>query len=633
MKQISLWALPIILVLLLSACAATPSGGPAMTGGGEAPVTAEKEPGDGVSGAEATAEAPAEPETAAGGASEEKEAAKAAETRDSEVSDFTSDVLGFVSEKSLAPEPGTTAPKAASGRSTPVSSGLKAGFADDNRQFNYFLSFLKEYGPQVEHLPLDVSERIVLRVEDADGKSLPNAALAISAGGKVICSGTSYADGGFLFFPSQYGSETGYQVTATHNQVTRSIYVDRDGPREQTLMFPSSRAAASSVPLDLLFIMDTTGSMGEEIQRLKATIEIINLNLSSLAVRPQVRYGLVLYKDRGDEYVTRVVPLTADLAGFQVELNKVEADGGGDTPEDLQSALEEAMALDWNRKGIRLSFVITDAPPHLDYPRSYTYLQAAEAARAQGIRLYTVGTGGLDLMGEFILRQLSQQTGARYIFLTYGETGESEGAQPGSVSHHTGANFQTDKLEAIIIRFAREELSYLTNQPLKEAEEYFQAQRLEEEGKEETLNTLFSMAVSQLIDYSSFRIPPATPASVLPINPTQKDLALTAEYFSEQLILTCGVDETIRAAFRMVERANLQEILEEMELQLSGLAEGAEAAEVGKILGADLLITGALYEKQSGYDLFLKLLRVETGEVLSVTKAVLDRGLGLEADQ
>ncbi len=633
MKQISLWALPIILVLLLSACAATPSVGPAMTGGGEAPVTAEKEPGDGVSGAEATAEAPAEPETAAGGASEEKEAAKAAETRDSEVSDFTSDVLGFVSEKSLAPEPGTTAPKAASGRSTPVSSGLKAGFADDNRQFNYFLSFLKEYGPQVEHLPLDVSERIVLRVEDADGKSLPNAALAISAGGKVICSGTSYADGGFLFFPSQYGSETGYQVTATHNQVTRSIYVDRDGPREQTLMFPSSRAAASSVPLDLLFIMDTTGSMGEEIQRLKATIEIINLNLSSLAVRPQVRYGLVLYKDRGDEYVTRVVPLTADLAGFQVELNKVEADGGGDTPEDLQSALEEAMALDWNRKGIRLSFVITDAPPHLDYPRSYTYLQAAEAARAQGIRLYTVGTGGLDLMGEFILRQLSQQTGARYIFLTYGETGESEGAQPGSVSHHTGANFQTDKLEAIIIRFAREELSYLTNQPLKEAEEYFQAQRLEEEGKEETLNTLFSMAVSQLIDYSSFRIPPATPASVLTINPTQKDLALTAEYFSEQLILTCGVDETIRAAFRMVERANLQEILEEMELQLSGLAEGAEAAEVGKILGADLLITGALYEKQSGYDLFLKLLRVETGEVLSVTKAVLDRGLGLEADQ
>jgi Mg-chelatase subunit ChlD len=643
MKKISLWALLGIMVLLLSACAATPSVGPAATGGGEGPVKAEKGSGDESPEPEATAEAPAEaasatespaePKTADSRVPDGEVAEKAAKTRDSEVSDAMSEALGFVSEETETVPSGTAAPRATPGRSAPASSGLKAGFADDNRQFNYFLSFLKEYGPRVEHLPLDVSERIVLRVEDADGKSLPNAALSISAGGKVLCSGTSYADGGFLFFPSQYGSETGYQVTATYNQVTRSIRVDRQGPREQILRFPSPRAAVSSVPLDLLFIMDTTGSMGEEIQRLKATIEIINLNLSSLAVRPQVRYGLVLYKDRGDEYVTRVVPLTADLAGFQAELNKVEADGGGDTPEDLQSALEEAMALDWNRKGIRLSFVITDAPPHLDYPGSYTYLQAAEAARAQGIRLYTVGTGGLDLMGEFILRQLSQQTGARYIFLTYGETGESEGAQPGSVSHHTGANFQTDKLEAIIIRFAREELSFLTNQPLEEAEEYFQAQRLKEEGKEETLNTLFSMAVSQLIDYSSFRIPPATPASVLPIDPTQNDLALTAEYFSEQLILTCGVDETIRAAFRMVERANLQEILEEMELQLSGLAEGADAAEVGKILGADLLITGTLYEKQSGYELFLKLLRVETGEVLSVTKAVLDRGLGLEAEQ
>jgi Mg-chelatase subunit ChlD len=628
MKQTMHWVLLGALVLLFSACAAAPPALPELSGG-------EGTPESGEAPAEADAEAPRAdvpaPEKTEAESRPAEKSAEAAETRDSDIAD-SGEVLGFIAEAVEEPGPAAAAPRSAAARSTPGSSGLKAGFADDNRQFNYYINFLSEYGPRVEHLDLDISERIVLRVEDADGRSLPNAALAISAGGKLLCEGTSYADGGFLFFPSQYGEETRYRVTATHNQVTRSLWVDRQGPRQETLRFPAPRAIAGSVPLDLLFILDTTGSMGEEIQRLKATIEIINLNLSSLAVRPQVRYGLVLYKDRGDEYVTRVVPLTADLAGFQAELNEVEADGGGDTPEDLQSALEEAMALDWNEQGIRLSFVITDAPPHLNYGQDYTYLRAVEEARARGIRIYTVGTGGLDLMGEFILRQLSQQTGARYIFLTYGETAESEGGQPGSVSHHTGANYQTDKLEAIIIRFAKEELSFLTDEPLETGEEYFQAQKLEEERKEETLSNLFSMAVAQLIDYSSFGIAPATPASVLPISPAGSGLALTAEYFSEQLILTCGAEESIKKVLRMVERADLQKILEEMELQLSGLAEGAGAAEVGRILGADLLLAGTLYEKKSGYELFLKLLRVETGEILSVTKAVLDRGLGLEAD-
>jgi Mg-chelatase subunit ChlD len=654
MKGSFVWVLAGLLALLLAACAAL---GPAATEAeGEAPEAVVESPAEPAEPAAPVAEKEAPEDSDASEASEVKSAAseaeppaEAAKTRDSAAEsalgvlgelDFVADITEPI-EVAEAFEglgipggaaPPAAAPRSAAPRAAPASSGLKAGFADDNRQFNYYLGFLTEFGPQVEHLPLDVSERILLRVKDSGGKPLSNAALEISAGGRLLCKGTSYADGGFLFFPSLYGAETRYQVKATVDQVTRTLWVDRNGPREQTLAFPSSRAAADSVPLDLLFILDTTGSMGEEIERLKATIEIINLNLSALAARPRLRYGLVLYKDRGDEYVTRVVPLTADLDAFQAALNEVEADGGGDTPEDLQSALREAMALEWNTRGVRLSFVITDAPPHLDYPQEYTYLRAAEEARTRGIRLYTVGTGGLELTGEFILRQLSQQTGAKYIFLTYGETGESEGGRPGSVSHHTGANFQTDKLEAIIIRFAKEELAYLTDQPLEEAEDYFQAQKLEEERKEETLGTLFSMAVSQLIDYSSFRIPPATPASVLPISPARSELSLTAEYFSEQLILTCGADQAIRSAFRMVERADLQKLLEEMELQLSGLSEDADAARVGRLLGADLLIAGSLYEKQKGYELFLKLLRVETGEILSVTKALLDRGLGLDAD-
>ena len=85
--------------------------------------------------------------------------------------------------------------------------------------------------------------------------------------------------------------------------------------------------------------------MGEEIARLRQTIELINLNLTSLTSRPHVRFGMVLYRDRGDKYVTETTPLTDNLDEFRKKLNTVTADGGGDGPEDLQSALKEAVRI------------------------------------------------------------------------------------------------------------------------------------------------------------------------------------------------------------------------------------------------------------------------------------------------
>ena len=515
---------------------------------------------------------------------------------------------------------------------TPQASGLKAGFADDNKQFNYFVKFVSEYGPTVNHIPLPIEERIIVNVRDSEGKSIPNAEVRVlAAQGQILSRGLTYADGSFLVFPAAYGAEQSYSVEIVYNQQRQRISLDRYGRREIDVVFNSPRARLSRVPLDLLFVLDTTGSMGEEIQRLKTTIELINLNLSSLSTSPRVRFGMVLYKDRGDEYVTRVVPFTEDLQAFQSSLDQVEASGGGDTPEDLQAALQEAMKMSWNRGGVRLAFVVTDAPPHLDYGQGYNYARAAEEAKEKGIKFFSVGTGGLDLLGEVVLRQIAQYTSAKYIFLTYGETGESEGGAPGSVSHHTGANYQTDKLEAIIIRFAKEELSHISDQPLEAEEEYFSADKIGGEQREETLNKLFSMAISQLIDYSSVRIGRGTAAAVLPLSPAQSGLDLDSEYFTEQLILSFGNNEQFRELFRIVERKDLQSILAELELQLSDLAEEQGAAQVGELMGAELLIIGKLYSTGKGYELFLKLLRVETGEVLSVTKAILDKGLGLEA--
>ena len=229
------------------------------------------------------------------------------------------------------------------------------------------------------------------------------------------------------------------------------------------------------------------------------------------------------------------------------------------------------------------------------------------------------------MMGEYILRQISQYTYARYIFLTYGETGESEGGVPGSVSHHTGANYPTDRLEAIIIRFTKEELSFLTDQPLEEGEEYFQALKIEEEKGEETLKTLFDRSLSQLADYSTYRLAIGTPTAMLPILPAEESLNLNAEYFYDHLSRSLSESRV----FREVERKDLQKILKEQKLTLSDLVDEKSAPKVGELMGAELLISCKLYEKEKVYELFIRLLRVETGEVLSVTKAKIDTELGL----
>jgi Mg-chelatase subunit ChlD len=570
-----------------------------------------------------------EPKTA-GAEKRESAADESAETPWSGEADAAG-VAETLPEEKAAPS-GTVSTRSSGTSTRPQVSGLKAGFADDNKQFNYFVQFLSTYGAQVNHIPIPIEERITLKVHDSEGKSIPNAEIAVyGANRSFLGRGTTYADGSFLLFPAEFGDQQGYTIDVTYNQQRNTFSLDRFGRREILITLAAPRAEMSRIPLDLLFILDTTGSMGEEIQRLKTTIELIKLNLASLSSKPRVRFGMVLYKDRGDEYVTEVVPFTDNLQEFQSALDEVEASGGGDTPEDLQSALEQAMRLSWSRGGVRLGFIITDAPPHLDYGQRYTYAQAVKEAKEKGVKIFSVGTGGLDLLGEVVLRQVAQYTSAKYIFLTYGETGESEGGLPGSVSHHTGANYQTDKLEAIIIRFAKEELSHITDQPIEEEEEYFTASKIGAEEREETLNKLFSMAVSQLIDYSTVRIHKGTAAAVLPLSPAQSNLSLNSEYFTEQLLLSFGKDKTFKELFRIVERKDLQSVLEELELQLSDLAEEQGAAKVGELLGAQLLIIGKLYSTAKGYELFLKLVRVETGEVLSVTKAIIDKGLGLEA--
>jgi Mg-chelatase subunit ChlD len=176
------------------------------------------------------------------------------------------------------------------------------------------------------------------------------------------------------------------------------------------LIYPTIRGNAAAVTppprnivapvgakrVEVVFVLDTTGSMGGLIHAAKEKIWSIASTLAQAQQAPEISMGLVAYRDRGDAYVTQVVDLNRDLDSMYTKLMDFAADGGGDGPEAVNEALEAAInRMSWSRDQgtYRVVFLVGDAPPHMDYQDDVKYPQIVAAAAAKGIVVNTIQCG------------------------------------------------------------------------------------------------------------------------------------------------------------------------------------------------------------------------------------------------
>ena len=151
--------------------------------------------------------------------------------------------------------------------------------------------------------------------------------------------------------------------------------------------------------IEVVFVLDTTGSMGGLIQAAKEKIWSIATTMASAKPAPEIRMGLVAYRDRGDAYVTRVVDLSSDLDSMYATLMDFQADGGGDGPESVNKALYDAVnSVSWSQdpKAYKVVFLVGDAPPHMDYQDDVKYPETIAAAIQKGIVINAIQCGTLD---------------------------------------------------------------------------------------------------------------------------------------------------------------------------------------------------------------------------------------------
>ena len=148
--------------------------------------------------------------------------------------------------------------------------------------------------------------------------------------------------------------------------------------------------------LEVVFVLDTTGSMGGLIQAAKEKIWSIATTMASAQPAPEIRMGLVAYRDRGDAYVTKRVDLSEDLDSMYAALIDFQAAGGGDGPESVNQALYDAVHhMSWSQDSevYKVVFLVGDAPPHMDYPDDVKYPATVAAALQRGILVNAIQCG------------------------------------------------------------------------------------------------------------------------------------------------------------------------------------------------------------------------------------------------
>jgi Mg-chelatase subunit ChlD len=150
--------------------------------------------------------------------------------------------------------------------------------------------------------------------------------------------------------------------------------------------------------IEVCFVLDTTASMSGLIEGAKQKIWSIANEMISAKPTPELKLGLIGFRDRGDEYVVKSFKLTDDIDSIYAHLREFSAGGGGDTPESVNEALQEAIdKMSWSqdRKVLKIVFLVGDAPPHMDYENAPKYPDLCRAAAKKDLIINTVQCGGM----------------------------------------------------------------------------------------------------------------------------------------------------------------------------------------------------------------------------------------------
>lgn len=317
---------------------------------------------------------------------------------------------GEVAGDQETPSPETLRPKAGM---------ITAGAHNDNTYYDGWLELFLEdgkfYGYDWDIWHFDSLQRVKVTVKNG-GNALAGEKVTLHNDAETVV-GRAVTDANgvaYLFAPPQQGG-----MTVRLGNAVQTLSEDT-----AEVTFDLTKENQKKNKIELMLVVDVTGSMGDELTFLQKELENVIDRVAFDNANAEIMLSLLFYRDHGDADVfsfhdfTKVNTATA-FDKMQKELAKQHADGGGDTPEAVDEALKMAMDASWSKEATtKIIFHVLDAPPHTAKKYGDTYYAAVQSAAEQGIRICPVLCSGADHLTEYLTRQAALYTGGTFVFVT-----------------------------------------------------------------------------------------------------------------------------------------------------------------------------------------------------------------------
>lgn len=205
--------------------------------------------------------------------------------------------------------------------------------------------------------------------------------------------------------------------------------------------------------LDVQLVLDTTGSMGDELSYLQSEFDSIAQRVHDKFPQVTPRWSLVVYRDKGDDYVTRNFDFTTDTNKFRTNLRAQAAGGGGDIPEAVVQGLEVGSQQNWRPASTvaKIAFWVADAPAHPGEGKQLATV--VRTLKSKGVHVYPIASSDTNDAAEYQMRSTAQMTGGRYVFLT-----NDSGVGNGHAEPHIPC-YAVTRLDSAILRSIETEMT------------------------------------------------------------------------------------------------------------------------------------------------------------------------------
>ena len=304
------------------------------------------------------------------------------------------------------------------------------------------------YTSMLDYWQLPMGERESVFVTNQHHVPIPNAIVQLSdhKGTHVWEAMTDHNGKAELWHP--ISGAKGVSISVEHEGRQVSFSIDQNKKRKSNHLILDDDCP-SYAGVDLMFVVDATGSMEDEIAYLKSELaDVIQRVTDDNEIG--VRTGAVFYKDKWDDYLSAVSDLDEDIEKTLDFMSVQSIGGGGDYPEALDVALGQALEQDWNQAALnRIIFLLLDAPPHDDPEVMERLDDQVRTAAVKGIKLVPITASGIDRETEYLMKQMAMMTNGTYVFLT-DDSGIGE-------SHlvHAIPDYNVEQLNALLIRLIR----------------------------------------------------------------------------------------------------------------------------------------------------------------------------------